>query len=277
MIRKLIEFINSFKLYFISEALLNTISKIIGKGYIFKYQSPFWSAKTKDKFYYVDYFIDPRQSIEEDVFGLYKDIFFNVYTPKSGDVICNIGAGMGHEIPIFIETVGRDGRMFFIEASPTTFEGLKYNSKLHKLENTALFNLAISDLDKGKIKISNESENHLGRSILDETKSLDSYEEVNQTSIDAFILQNNIECIDYLVVNIEGFEANLIKKFTKIDCVKNIAISCHDFLHYRNQEEFDTRFLTFDKVKAFLLESGFKVSNRSSGIDFKDFYIYGSR
>ena len=80
-----------------------------------------------------------------------------------------------------------------------------------------------------------------------------------------------------MVVNIEGFEANLIKKFKKIDCVKNIAISCHDFLHYRNQEEFDSRFLTFDKVKAFLLESGFKVSNRSSGIDFKDFYIYGSR
>ena len=98
-----------------------------------------------------------------------------------------------------IETVGKKGRMFFIEASPTTFEGLKYNAKLHKLENTELFNLAISDLDEGKIKISNESENHLGRSILDETQSLDSYEEVNQTSIDAFILQNNIEYICELI------------------------------------------------------------------------------
>jgi FkbM family methyltransferase len=277
MFRKLIEFINTSKFYFISETLLNIISKIIGQNYVFKYESPFWTAKTRDKLYYVDYFIDPRQSIEKDVFDLYKDIFFNEYTPKSGDVICNLGAGMGHEIPIFIETIGRDGKMFFVEASPSTFEGLELNSKLHKLSNAKLFNLAISDQDEGKLKISNETENHLGRSILDNTKSIESYEEINQISIDTFISENNIKSIDYLVVNIEGYEANLIKKFEKIECVQNIAISCHDFLHYRNQEEFDERFFTFDMVKAFLLEKGFNVSNRSSGTDFKDFYIYGSR
>ena len=128
--------------------------------------------------------------------------------------------------------------------------------------------------DDGFITISDDIENHLGRSILDKGRSKGSYKEVKQITIDKFIQDNAITKIDFMVINIEGFEKHLTRKFSNIQCVKNIAISCHDFLHNRDPLEFDERFKTFEIVKKFLEENGFNVSSRSTGEDFKDFSLW---
>tara|TARA_B110000008_G_C16864026_1_gene521937 strand:- start:201 stop:1031 length:831 start_codon:yes stop_codon:yes gene_type:complete len=275
--KKILHILHLLKLSFFAEFILSLYSKLKGNGYKLQYSKPFWSAKTKAGYFYVDYLIDPRQSIETDVFGLYEDIFYNQYTPKPEDIICDIGAGMGHELPIFIDKIGRDGQMYLIEASPSTYCGLKHAIKLNSLTNAKAFNLAISELDEGFLQISDDIENHLGRSIHDDTKSKGSYKDVQQISIDKFIIDNSINKIDLLIVNIEGFENNLIQRFKEIDRVNNIVISCHDFLHYRDSEQFDERFKTFDIVNIFLKENGFKVSSRKTGQDYKDYYLYGTR
>lgn len=277
MIKNTLYILNVFRLSILAEFLLNFYSKLVGNDYKFKFLKPFWSVKTKFGHHYVDYLIDPRQSQEEDVYDLYKDIFFHKYTPKKGDVICDVGAGMGHELPIFIDAIGRDGSIFLIEASPSTYNGLNHSVKLNELTNTQIFNLAISDSNQGHITISDDIENHLGRSILDKGRAKGSYKEVKQITIDKFIQDNAITKIDFMVINIEGFEKHITRKFDAIQCVKNIAISCHDFLHIRDPMKFDERYKTYEIVKKFLEENGFNVCSRSTGKDFKDFYLYGSR
>jgi hypothetical protein len=107
--KKILHILHLLKLSFFAEFILSLYSKLKVNGYKLKYLKLFWSAKTKAGYFYEDCLIDFRQSIETDVFGLYEDIFYNQYTPKSEDIICDIGAGMGHELPIFIDKIGRDG------------------------------------------------------------------------------------------------------------------------------------------------------------------------
>jgi hypothetical protein len=50
-------------------------------------------------------------------------------------------------------------------------------------------------------------------------------------TFDHFIEQEKISRVDFLKINIEGAEADLIEGMAKsIAIVKNLAVSCHDFL-----------------------------------------------
>lgn len=47
------------------------------------------------------------------------------YAPKDGDVIIDIGAGVGTETLIYSMMTGKNGKVFAIEAHPATSRSLK--------------------------------------------------------------------------------------------------------------------------------------------------------
>jgi len=92
-------------------------------------------------------------------------------------------------------------------------------------------------------------------------------------TMDGFMEENQIDSVGLLKVNIEGAERLLIGSFDKISKVRNVAISCHDFLYKRSG---DKNFKTKKTIIRFLKNRNFEVSGNETGIDYVDDWIYGS-
>ena len=84
----------------------------------------------------------------------------------------------------------------------------------------------------------------------------------------------NIQHVDFLKVNIEGAEIELIENFNKIDIIKNVAISCHDFLGARTGK---VSLYTKDQVSDFLRDHGFAITTLNTPYDYANDWVFSTR
>ncbi|NBW35239.1 MAG: FkbM family methyltransferase [Cytophagia bacterium] len=190
------------------------------------------------------------------------------YLPKSGDVVIDIGAGVGEETIIFSSLVGKSGKVFAVEAHPKTFRALNYLKNVNSLDNVICANVAFSDAE-GEVIIE-DSNNSLGNSIVQQS-SKNSFQ-VHAITLDDFVEQNKIERIDFVKMNVEGAEQLIIRGMEKsINRVKNIAISCHDFRYKNGESEF---FKTKEIVLKFLKEKKFLITTQNTSKNMVDDYVY---
>ena len=76
---------------------------------------------------------------------LTADLLFFQYRPRAGDVVVDIGAGMGEELPSLCQSVAPGGRVIAVEAHPFTYEGLVRAISLNRLANCVPVAAALSD------------------------------------------------------------------------------------------------------------------------------------
>ena len=182
--------------------------------------------------------------------------WFHAYTPRNGDVVIDVGAGIGEDAVIISHMVGATGRVHAIEAHPATFECLRSTIELSKLANVNIHQIAITQ-ENGTVSISDDA-HHLANSIIGQNGGL----EVEAQSLDHFIKQSGHPTIDLLRMNIEGAERGAILGLEKhARNVRHLAISCHDFVAEAGGGE---QFRTKDSVRKRLLELGYSVVERSN-------------
>ena len=194
-----------------------------------------------------------------------QKVYCRHYTPKIDDVIIDVGAGIGTELIFFWENIGEHGKIYSIEASPTSYRKLNELCIKNKIYNSLNFNLAISDTN-GKIWME-ETDRFEANQVNKEAKGM----EINSLTLDKFIEDNGIENVDFLKVNIEGAELHMIQGMSQsIKKVNNIAVSCHDFL---NKEKISIRKSMID----FLKGNNFEIHENNTGNIVLDSWIYGTR
>ena len=197
-----------------------------------------------------------------------KQLSGNHYLPKAGDIVVDIGAGVGEETIIFSKLVGNSGKVLAIEAHPKTFLALDYMVKTNGLRNVTCMNIALSD-KYGEVEIG-DSDNSLANTILP-SKTKKTYQ-VKGYTFDEMIRNNGLQRIDLVKMNVEGAEQLIIKGMAEyLPIVKNIAISCHDFLYERGGSEF---FKTREIVVEFLKRNNFIVAVQKTNVKMVDDYIY---
>jgi 23S rRNA U2552 (ribose-2'-O)-methylase RlmE/FtsJ len=81
-----------------------------------------------------------------------EDEIIELFTPKEGDVVIDIGAHMGRYTIIGAKRVGTKGKVVAIEANPSNFEMLNRNIKLNQLTNVISLNNAVYSKET-KIKL----------------------------------------------------------------------------------------------------------------------------
>jgi len=192
-------------------------------------------------------------------------IFCKYYLPRVGDLIIDIGAGIGTEICFFEDRIKNQGKLYNIEASPSNFYGLQQVTKKNKFKNCYNFNFALSNNNEPIWM--EENENYVVNKINKEAKGL----KIEAITLDQFVIINQIKKINLLKVNIEGAEYDMIdgmKESAKI--IVNIAISCHDFLFNKKQN-------IKNKVVLFLKENNFEIFYEDSGNEVLDSWIYGKK
>lgn len=80
------------------------------------------------------------------------DIFFLEYMPKTGDIVLDVGAGVGEEVTRLSKLVGPPGIIVSIEAHPKTLSWLARLCEANALKNVRLLQLAIVDYQKMNIE-----------------------------------------------------------------------------------------------------------------------------
>jgi FkbM family methyltransferase len=198
-----------------------------------------------------------------------RRLFLYEYTPRPGDVVFDVGAGIGAETLVFSRLVGPFGRVVSIEAHPRTYERLERLCRVNRLTNVTPLQLAVSDHD-GEVTISDLGD-HLHNTVFaGDAGGI----EVPARRLETIAEDLGIEHIDFLKMNIEGAERLAIPGLgALIAGTRHVCISCHDFLADGGGSD-DLR--TRAEVRNFLVEHGFEVVTREAAPDpWTRDYLYG--
>jgi FkbM family methyltransferase len=215
------------------------------------------------KYYFINF--HPVRNISS-FFDAYK-LFTDKYKPKKGDVILDVGTGIGSEMLLFSRAVGSKGKVVCIEPDLRLIEVLKQVIKINNLKNVKLYKNFFYNKNNKKIGFSfNSISDWMSNSQYGKNKSL-----VKSITLNKIVKDNKISKINFAKFNIEGSEKYLNNgnnNFLKI--CKNIVISCHDFLE---KEETNTH----TKILKILKKNYFKILKKNSDDIIIKYFVYGKK
>jgi len=221
--------------------LLSKIFKDKNNKIYFDKKNKMFINKNSDCFFYIDRI--PNWNISFHKLKNYvNDLILFDYIPLKGDVIIDLGAGVGTETIIFANEFGESCKVFLIEAHSETCKCLILLKKLNNLNNLIVINIVITDF-KNDVYIKENIHHHSANSI-SSTNGIP----VKAITKDEFVSIFNINRINFLKVNIEGAES-MIKGMRKaIKIVDNVAISCHDFLFNEKSKKYNYKFFVRTRI-----------------------------
>ena len=174
----------------------------------------------------------------------HEDHILAKFTPKEGDVVIDIGAHIGKYTIVSSKLVGKTGKVVAIEADPDTFHILERNVALNNLTNVLPLNYAIFST-KTRIKLYDESaaSAKYNSLILTRVKQTEKYVEVNADTLDSILERNGVNQVNWIKIDVEGAEFEVLKGATKTLSGKDIALlieihNVHDSHHYDNIVDF---------------------------------------
>jgi FkbM family methyltransferase len=175
------------------------------------------------------------------------------YRPRPGDIVIDVGAGIGEETIVFAKWVGATGRVISIEAHPATFASLESAVTASGLTNVTLVQCALADED-GEISIES-GEHHVASSVMSGAGV-----KVPARSLDSLLSQLGIDRVDFIKMNIEGAEKLALSGMKDwLGRFKAACISCHDFIADLGGSDW---FRSKEVVRAALEEAGYALSTR---------------
>jgi len=185
---------------------------------------------------------------------LAKENFLWGYTPKVGDVVIDVGAGVGEEALTFSRAVGKLGKVICIEAHPRTFRCLEKLAQYNRLENVIAIHQAVAE-PSCRVATIEDSDDYLGNRS-GTAKGIS----VPATTIDAIYQQLGLGKVHFLKMNIEGAERFAIQGMAEtLQHTEVLCVSCHDFLA---EAVGDDCLRTKSVVTQFFQQSGFKIVSR---------------
>lgn len=192
---------------------------------------------------------DDRHAVRAPVYALSTwDTFLFCYRPGPGELVVDLGAGVGVDARLFSDLVGRAGRVICIEPDPWLFRCLRGTISRHGLDNVTAVRSAVvgsADAETGE-------------------------------RLDELVERLGVDRIDLLKVNIGGAELDVLESAPDVLArVRNIVVSCHDF---RADDGGSTWLRTSAAVGDLLCEAGFTVLQRPADSRPRIYYcVYGSR
>lgn len=231
----------------------NQLAKASGKQAHFSYDRPsgYWLKSTPAG---VTLLPRPRGMGIEESEAFTRDVFLPHYRVQTGDVVLDIGAGIGSETMPFARWVGPSGKVVAVEAHPATFAILQRTCRLNGVTNVELVHAALMDSDR-PVMISDlptevSYENRIGSDGV----------EVPALTLTDLVRRCNLGRIDFLKMNIEGAELPALQGGSEVlPLIRHAAIGCHDFLA---DETGDSSYRTKDAVYELLVDAGFTVRRR---------------
>lgn len=205
-------------------------------------------------------FLDPLDSLRLSIYGIHevneKIIYKN--NIKKGDIVIDIGANIGYDTLILAELVGKNGKVIAFEPYLNNFKLLQENIKINGYNNVILVNKAVSNKN-GKIKLYLDNDKDTGHKIYDNdmfgNKLNRNFVYVDTIRLDDYLMQNKIYKIDFVKIDVEGAECEVIKGMKRVLSSKNSLKMILEFIPSAFINHLETPIDTLLDLKS----KGFKI------------------
>lgn len=144
-----------------------------------------------------------RGAFEPDMVSLFDTLL------ASGDTVLDIGANIGCTSILFGSRVRR---VISFEPSPSTFRLLEANVQAAELANVALHNVGMGK-SAGRFELTFSSDNRSGGFVSNGVRTSPGHqvESIEIVQGDAFLRAAGIDQVDFIKIDVEGFERNVIE------------------------------------------------------------------
>ena len=191
---------------------------------------------------------------KSDSIAFFENYFLKLNNPnekfeiKKEDIVIDIGAHVGY-FTMYAAKKAYQGIIYSIEPYKESFEIFKKNLNLNELTNVKPFHAAISKKTE-QITLYIDKDNQIGNSMFKTDTSVRS-EKVSSFSLEDFIINNKIKKINFLKIDCEGAEFEIILNLKK-EIMKNVNKMSIEVHENSNTD-------SVDKLENFLNENNFKV------------------
>ena len=136
---------------------------------------------------------------------------------KKGMICLDVGSNIGYYTLLESKIVGADGKVIAIEPSPQNFQHLKKNLEIQNAKNVDAYNFAASDKN-GEVNFLVYRESNGSFTIPDgeETDIPGDIIKVTAKTMDSFLEELNINHVDFVRMDVEGYESHIIQGMINI-------------------------------------------------------------
>lgn len=168
---------------------------------------------------------------------------------KEKDVVVDIGAHIGM-FAIYAAHKAKNGKVISFEPFIKNYELLESNAKINNLKNLKTQNVAVGKKNGQQRLYLSPDNNTGGHSLYLKTENNDSFVDIPTISYNSMIENYKLDKIDYLKLDCEGAEYDILFNASKqaISKIEKIVMECHP--HKDNTKE---------KMIEFLKDSGFEL------------------
>lgn len=131
---------------------------------------------------------------------------------KTGDVVIDIGGNIGQTAMLIAYKIKDSGKVISFEPYPETYNRFKTNLELNKhLQNVEIVNIGLGD-KPGKLEMYQDCITNSGanRIVYKNDNNLAGLKTVEVTTLDNFISQRNLDRINLIKIDVEGFEMKVL-------------------------------------------------------------------
>lgn len=188
------------------------------KTLILKYAPDFWLLHLKK----IHYSYSVKRMIQEE-----KDLEYIRKIVKTGSVVIDIGANVGVYTIALSREVGDSGAIYSFEPILSTYEILVSNVRHMSLKNVTTINMGLSEKKETLLMeiphYDEGGENYYQSRIVDKANLVPDlrHYEINVTDLDSYLKEKKVEAVDFIKIDVEGHELNVIKgALTTLDTFK---------------------------------------------------------
>lgn len=210
---------------------------------------------------------------DNNTISIIKEIFINsVYTIdpiviNEGDVIFDVGANVG--VFSLYASLIKGTNIYAFEPHPDNFKKLVHNVEMNGIDNINCFNygLALKKENRIMIEASIAGGHKISNNLGPDSKNSEGVK-VKTTTLGLIMKELNIEKIDFLKLDCEGAEGEIISSLgiNGLKKIEKIAIEFHD----------NHSILKHNEILERLENSGFKTRLKWDGKSYFG-YIFGTR
>lgn len=160
---------------------------------------------------------------------------------KENATIIDVGANIGI-FSLFAHYLSRSGNVYAFEPTPKIFAILKRNVNANNLaQNVHIINKALGDKDKKIMLLRSADALESGNRIVDSNFVIGGkggvvdFEEASMMTLDKFIQENDIKKVDFIKIDAEGYEKQIIEGAKEAIKRFSPVIACSAY-HLKNDE-----------------------------------------